>query len=661
MLLALLLAVSCSKETAVSPASGEALQGDVQTFFATREVLSDSDNKAGFDNGIKWEVGDEIAVSDGKNQSVFAATAVDESGKATFTLKNGEAPLKTSGVTYKAWYPKDIAPDKSTGKMTRQQVTTNANGPIPAGKNINYSPSIYTSNPMYCESTTNSLSFKNLCGVLKITYDTGGYNFALHRILFESGSQPLWGEYSISSGKMVLSNSAAGYRRAELKNTNAKYVMMNSVQYVPTYYFAIPAGTYENLSFLSLSNSDSKDNFTTQLNSLMSGKALSVERNKVYSIKITLDDPRKDLSKHYWTANCYAVSSKGTYMFRATRGNETDLIPGIDHADILWRAQEWDSSNLKGKIVDNISYRNGYVFFNSDGSQGNALIAAYDSSNKILWSWHIWSLDLSRPLSDVTVNGTTFLDRNIGALYSSYYNSGSYTTSVLAAGYLYQWGRKDPFPGRGQEGSVGAIIKTFDKNDNQIGNSETSSYKKAVGPPTMAGPVSIATAIEHPCEFIILASGHWTGDSTDSWGGESKTIHDPCPYGYRVPASSDFVNWNTNYALPYEAASSATNTSTHGFTWTDGANSTFIPITGQLNCTTGRFGGGYLGTNSNATSGRIEAYGRIWTRDSDHKIFQMNQKCEKGTTWSERINTVSNFNLMSAYGMAVRCVKETTK
>lgn len=658
------IAFSCSKEIAEPVNDGQAEQQLAdQTFTATREDMMDNATKATFDLGIEWQVNDEIAISDGTTQSVFVATAVDDKGTATFSLKAGETPLATSGVTYKAWYPTSIAPD-ANGVMKRPQVEQHANGEIPSGKTINYAPSIYVTNPMYAESTTSTLSFKNLCGLLKIVYTGDGT--PLLRQIFESYTEPIWGPYTIVDNTMVPSGTGASNGRTELKSTNSKYISQSGTDYVNTYYYAIPAGTYNSLAIVTFNNG-SGDNVKCQVNGLKDGQKLTVERNKVYTIKIAINDLRKDLSREVRTANCYHFAGSGNYMFRATRGNEKEVIEGIDHVDVLWKAQTYNSTDLKGKIVDEktITYKNGYVLFSGNGSQANAVVAAYDKSDNILWSWHIWSLNSARPLQDVTVNGLTMLDRNLGALYADKYAEGGKTTSILTAGYLYQWGRKDPFPGRGQEGSAAVIMKMMDKDNNPMGKLSNEATPRMTAPLTIDGPATVAQSIAHPDKFIkMTVAGHWASDMADTWGGDSKTIYDPCPYGYRVPKAADFgTYWVTaNFTPTVVENSGNSRPSYHGFSYSDGTNTTFFPITGQLSWNSGAMSGAYLGNNNLSTTATVEAYGRMWTRDlvegEGHTILQVRGAVGKGAGWDARASSVSTFNHANSYAMAVRCVKE---
>ena len=159
-------------------------------------------------------------------------------------------------------------------------------------------------------------------------------------------------------------------------------------------------------------------------------------------------------------------------------------------------------------------------------SKGNALIGAKDARGKILWSWHIWMTDI--PEDQVYLNGAgTMMDRNLGATSAT-------PGDVGALGLLYQWGRKDPFPGTSS-------------------NSKDTFTPAATSPAEWPAPVksdenngTIEYAVANPTLFITQndknEDWHFTGDKTmddTRWKPSVKTIYDPCPPGYMVPVGDD--------------------------------------------------------------------------------------------------------------------------
>lgn len=167
----------------------------------------------------------------------------------------------------------------------------------------------------------------------------------------------------------------------------------------------------------------------------------------------------------------------------------------------------------------------GYIVVKPGSASGNALVAI-KSGNTILWSWHIWVTDYN----PVPIGTGKFMDRNLGAI-------GNTPGEVGTMGLLYQWGRKDPFPG-------------------------TQSFYNATGSPVN---VSIdisalvgsrfARSFANPTTYYAYSIGgkDWIGPSIshkddELWGRNTtaQTIYDPCPAGWRVPKSSLWSGIQTN-------------------------------------------------------------------------------------------------------------------
>jgi len=215
------------------------------------------------------------------------------------------------------------------------------------------------------------------------------------------------------------------------------------------------------------------------------------------------------------TANCYIVPDEGAYKFRVdVRGNAVtkvnlggkmfdisdNLDPMISKSSIHHVAVLWWQGDLSGRKSNNtagtdcpIKFVNegrslpgspthasagfgaeditvpdseGYVQFNvkhGTWGRGNAVVAAFDASNKILWSWHLW-LTESPSIVDLGPNYSSkdeytyeysVMDRNLGATYhptaeefsNQALGSDADTKALASIGLYYQWGRKDPIQG----------------------------------------------------------------------------------------------------------------------------------------------------------------------------------------------------------------------
>ena len=244
-------------------------------------------------------------------------------------------------------------------------------------------------------------------------------------------------------------------------------------------------------------------------------------------------------------ANCYIVSGAGLYKFQAVKGNTTESVGEVASAEVLWETYGTSTAPSVGDLVSGVSYADGYISFTASDKKGNAVIAAKDASGKILWSWHIWMTD--QPKNDTylkfidVIDGENYyyfnysdfcqmIDRNLGATSAG-------IGSVGALGLLYQWGRKDPFPGapsiyQDDEGTL----------DNAMDAATTITWPSAVASDATCG--TVAYALANPTTFITGNSSnsdwYYTGSSsTDDtrWGasGSAKGLYDPCPRNYRVP------------------------------------------------------------------------------------------------------------------------------
>jgi|GEM_PF-6176691 len=257
-------------------------------------------------------------------------------------------------------------------------------------------------------------------------------------------------------------------------------------------------------------------------------EGVTLDRSKV---ELVTGTAANDLSSQL--ANSYILSTPGDYSIPAMKPDGT-WVDGVDPA-------EYNHIN----------------FTIPAGAKGNALIGVYrwdpedasGSSNKILYSWHIWMSDPQ----DVSLGGVTILDRDLGA-------TGNSAGDVGALGNYYQWGRKDPFlrasdlpaaswSGPEQEGtpftpahysavySMNTAIfgPTFDWTWIRTKQSYNDTYNKPTG---FIDDVKIGTT----AEGLTLTEGHKNMPSYNSnlvtlWPAHA----DPCPKGYHVATRAEFA------------------------------------------------------------------------------------------------------------------------
>ena len=250
---------------------------------------------------------------------------------------------------------------------------------------------------------------------------------------------------------------------------------------------------------------------------------------------------------------------------------------GVDGAEVVW-ADAADLVHLSSTPISHDASGNAFLDFEvkqSDIQSGNAVVAVTKgsgASKTVLWSWHLWfapkdALDKIKVTNHQNVN-YYFTKEALGwkptqwsgSTYSSartvkvkveqtIANNGTKQEAIInitqnpgnvkkGATTLYQFGRKDAFPG----------VATSDL--------------KAGGITENAGDnMSITNNIQNPDKFYIYGSSVWTNygyynlwsaDNTVTGGYNQgndnpvvKTVYDPCPVGFKMPANNAFTGFTT--------------------------------------------------------------------------------------------------------------------
>ena len=253
-------------------------------------------------------------------------------------------------------------------------------------------------------------------------------------------------------------------------------------------------------------------------------------------------------------ANCYIVAPKSASVFDAAyKGNSsTESIGAAEGAELVWQSAQG--------LVTRVAYAadEKKIIVETADKSGNAVVAAVDESGTILWSWHLWIVDYDPSASLFTTapnaSGTTwsFMDRNLGALTVE---RGSFDSH----GLLYQWGRKDPFPG-----TTAFTIMNEDYTYEVDGEPEVYGIDNRVLPKfglTAEFHGTIEKSIRNPAVFYAMTykhtgvedeygeeivendykTGDWVDVSDDDyWGGESrkKTIYVPALWAIRFRSAT---------------------------------------------------------------------------------------------------------------------------
>lgn len=349
-------------------------------------------------------------------------------------------------------------------------------------------------------------------------------------------------------------------------------------------------------------------------------------------------------------ANCYIVPSSGYYKFyAANQGNSSTSIGTVSSVVVLWETDNTAGTQSIGSIISDVRYNteDNYISFYRGSKKGNALIAAKDASGNILWSWHIWCTDT--PKDEVYANSAgSLMDRNLGAIA---------TTGYLSCGLMYQWGRKDPFPGA-------ANITFTQLGEGQSTRMKTTATFGKVEINSTNGNVDWAT--KNPTTFIhskAVSSStklDWLNNQDGTlWGGttKTKTKYDPCPPGYRVPdgssSATDLANGFWAKALQVKGVLAGSSKNNYQFPVTINSSNkliTFAHVTGQdgvltvpLNSGTTTYpaAGGYSDGPSAIDSGDDFAWA------GNHVLLWTNYPAgtSGGTTWNTPYSGSFNLNV----------------
>ena len=236
------------------------------------------------------------------------------------------------------------------------------------------------------------------------------------------------------------------------------------------------------------------------------------------------------------TANCYMARPKNKYKFNAMVKGNSGISTGMAYNAKIEVYTE-NTEQLHGEryswceaydvLLTDCYLKDGYIYFTTslDNLYGNATIVLKDPQGGILWSWHIWIVDYDPETDYDTVDwgqagDKKFMKMNLGALNNTAYDS-------RAMGMMYQWGRKDPFMGAvAYDSNTQVVYEAY--NYGEYGTAEAS---------TETSTLSYAT--KHPGLAIMDSSdgdGDWLDEHNNALWGETKTMYDPCPRGWKVPA-----------------------------------------------------------------------------------------------------------------------------
>lgn len=297
----------------------------------------------------------------------------------------------------------------------------------------------------------------------------------------------------------------------------------------------------------------------------------------------------------------------------------------------------WESGGTRGGVVAEVEHTGSTICFRTGPNYGNALIGLFDAAGRCIWSWHIWHTNYDPwATAQTCASGYTFMDRNLGALTTS-------VSDPSLRGLYYQWGRPAPFlhPSSVTSTVPAAFISA-------------AGYEYYVHDPLLDGGSVSMTPARALAEPWAYWSGLYAGDSNDIddwvtpqnlnlWGNasrsgsystsSSKSIYDPCPPGWRVPAPAAFE----------QASFSRTGTSRNNVYYLRSRTGTSV---------TYPMGGYFTGHAFRDNGTRVD----VWT----NAPAQLNGRClSTSTAFTVSASTINTAAYQQRdYALPVRCVAE---
>ncbi len=417
--------VGCAKEMPHGQNGSNEVKVERGPLVQMQAIISDSDSQTRVSvdeqtGKLSWSEGDQVAVvlSDGTSYSL-------DKNKYIIDHKTGilEIPNNSAYVIYPASQATELDGTKLTLALP---FTHNVATPADAFDNALMKGVV--------NASENRVEFKNLLGFFEVPLTgEGKLKSAVLRTICRTTSDfhPVSNSATLDLSKDAT--TADGAIKMATDNAAYAWVRYNFSDNValssnPSVYFAVPAGEYENMGIVLVTDRGS--------NAIYAANAHKVDRSTVKPVSASAIDlsshtPASPVSlvgtgatsKEKY-ANCYMVPPvAGSYEFDCILADGTDLKDkGGVTAEIKWAEQAGMINDL---CYDPVSNK---ISFKTNGKEGNALVVLTRNSEKnIVWTWHIWITDTPKVLNinggksstdDRTSNQYYLMDRVLGATWA---------------------------------------------------------------------------------------------------------------------------------------------------------------------------------------------------------------------------------------------------
>ena len=298
--------------------------------------------------------------------------------------------------------------------------------------------------------------------------------------------------------------------------------------------------------------------------------------------------------------SAYQTSNTGTFILTHFKDhNNQDITDpwiektnsgannGVNDAKVVWADEAGLVQFGATKIVRDAS-NNAFVQFEVPAAtikNGNAVIAV-TKGGTVVWSWHLWFIH------DDALNTTAcwnyqnkrydFTEESLGMKYTAW--SGTSYTSPRSIKVKVRQTKGQISPATRTE-----AVLTITQNPGNVHQGSTTFYqfgRKDAFPPIDAvtegtfnndagDNMSIQNGIQHPENFYTSGSSWtnnysyynlWSANNTTTGFNDNaivKTVYDPCPVGFKLPASNAFTSFSYTGQNDHEA---------NGTSWYNGWN-----------------------------------------------------------------------------------------
>ena len=531
------LAVSCqTKEIINDVTESNEIEAEAPVMVTYKCEFDQANTKLNITDAgkVTWEVGDEIMIhSDVNERYTVKLTAADISADGkTATLTFPAMTKYTAGTIYKSTYYATYPASAVTSTNALYYETRISDFSIP---------------PMggYDNGETGAdakIILRNLCGIIKFTV-SGDFD----EYIFSGNKDEVVAYLPDYQCRLALNeDDSVDYRRTSSNGANsaASTTLPGTVKAdgSTVNYICIPGGANLTGGFtikfkkegavVKVAKTNTSVNIaTSKILALgdITGKLNDYVPPTVSDHVVATEYAgATDLSTAKGPSNSYIITSAGYYKLPAVKGNKADQTVGnVFGVTLVWETYNNGTSVTKNSVIAGVDFdaSENYIYFKTPDTllPGNALIAAKDADGNIIWSWHIWIPQTTITTNTHGIYTKALMDRNLGALVAT---ATGEAAAVESFGLLYQWGRKDPFIGAKRNNTSSFAYVAGISTSATAGDGTTEASK-----------MTLAESIQNPTVLGHFQGGDWVTPSDNSlWKNGEKTIYDPCPPGYRVPA-----------------------------------------------------------------------------------------------------------------------------